>query len=238
MKNIERLLLAIILSSVALAACLIAIPAQASPLLIDCPRADVEVRFTNPKPGDTVSRVVQIEGSAKVPDSYGYRLDFSPTGREAWAPIGGEVRQIVVNGQLGVWDSGSVPDGAYTIRLRALDQARQYCDAFVNITVNNTRPTPTLIPTEEPTEPSAPAVPTTIPTVLLPGETPLPTRTPRPAATPGSSSPLPGGLNFDSILGSVSDLFQLLGRTCLFGVAAGAGIMSVVGVIFLVRRLI
>lgn len=208
---------------------------EAAPPRIDCPRSDVEVRITNPKPNDTVSRAVQIEGSAKVPDFQSYQLAVSPAGRDAYAPVGSEVRQPVVNGQLGVWDSAGVPEGGYSIRLRVFDNARQYCEAFVSVTVNNKAATPTPFPTDEPPDtPIPPGAPTSVPQIVLPGETPAPTRTPRATATPGGSS---GGLNFDAIAGSMSDLGALLARTCLFGIAVGAGIMLVVGVIYFVRRL-
>lgn len=207
---------------------------EAAPPRIDCPRSEVEVRITNPKPNDTVSRAVQIEGSAKVPDFQAYQLATSPAGREAFTPVGSEVRQLVVNGQLGVWDSAGVPEGGYTIRLRVFDNARQYCEAFVNVVVNNKQSTPTAFPTDEPPDTPAPSVPTSVPQIVLPGETPQPTRPARPTATPGGS----GGLNFDAITDSMGDLVGLLGRTCLFGIAVGAGIMLVIGVIYLVRRLI
>lgn len=244
MSTIVRLGIAAWLVVSLLLPALIASPAAAMPLRIDCPRADISVRFSQPQANATVSGLVQIEGSTVVPEFVSYRVDLSPAGRDAFGPLGPEVKQLVQNGQLAVWDSASVADGGYTLRLRAFDTARQYCEAFVTIQVNNSRPTPTVTFTPEPTDtPLPPTVPTAVPTVFvnLPTQAPsestreaAPTRTPVPSSS--GSGLLPSGLNLDSIIASITDAFRLLGRTFVFGMAVAAGIMLVVGVLFFVRR--
>ena len=78
MKNVLRVGLMLTLLLLGFAFYLASQPVQAAPLRIDCPRSDIEVRFTNPKPNDTVARSVQLEGSTKVPDFQAYQLYVAP----------------------------------------------------------------------------------------------------------------------------------------------------------------
>lgn len=218
--------------------------ALAAPNAID--DCEAKARILSPVPGATVNGIVQIEGTAALGDFVRYELAVAPNGTQAFGNIGGG-QQPIVNGQLGVWDSASVVDGAYAIRLRVVDITSNYCEAFVgNINVRNSGPTEIPTPAETPTpqETEAPpiqnAVPTPVPTTPAAGTPAASVTAPRPAPsrTPEAGSGGIGGIEIDQIVQAATDFFAALGRIFLFGVLAMAGIFFFVGVIYFVRRVL
>lgn len=224
----------------------LAIRAIAAPNLRDCSGGNAAILA--PQSGATVTGVVQIEGTASLGGDFRYyKLEVAPAGTEAWGNLVGEAQQQVVNGQLGVWDSAAVADGAYTIRLRVVDPTGNYCEATVtNIVVQNSVPTAvptpefTITPTEAP--PIQNAVPTPVPTVSTEG-TPTPGPSPTSVRPSITRTPAPvgatfGGIEIESVVNAVTDFSTALGRTFLFGMFTMAGIFVLVGVIFFVRRVL
>jgi hypothetical protein len=223
------------------------LPADAAPNLRDCSGGNAAILA--PASGTTVFGIVQIEGTASLGGEFRYyKLEVAPVGTEAWGDLVGQAGQQVVNGQLGVWDSAAVPDGAYMIRLRVVDPTGNYCEIIVtNILVQNAvPPTPTIEVTPTPEETEAPpiqnAVPTPLPTTPAAEETgtPEPTETPE-ASAEGEETPEPGGIggiNIDEIVQVATDFATALGRIFLFGVVAMAGIFFFVGVVYFVRRVL
>ena len=66
---------------------------------------------------------------------------------EEWVPIGQAHETPVIDGQLGIWYTTTVPDGAYKLRLRVVRRDGSYNEYFVrNLCVFNTVPeaTPTV----------------------------------------------------------------------------------------------
>lgn len=242
-SKISRVIFAVWLS-VTLAAMFRA-PTFAAPNARDC--AGGNAAILAPTTGATVFGIVQIEGTASLGGDFQYyKLEVAPVGTEAWGDLTGQAAQQVVNGQLGVWDSAAVPDGAYTIRLRVVDPTGNYCEAQVtNVLVRNSAPpTPTVLETPTPVETEAPpiqnAVPTPVPTTPAAG-TPAATITPPragPSRTPAPGSGGIGGIEMDQIVGMVTDFFSVLARIFLFGVLAMAGIFFFVGVVYFVRRVL
>lgn len=228
-----------------------ALPAVASPNARDCSGGNAII--TTPASGAIVFGIVQIEGTASIGGDFQYyKLEVAPTGSQGWGDISGEARQQVINGQLGVWDSAGVPDGAYDMRLRVVDPTGNYCEALVtNVHVQNAAPpTPTLaapvnVDTPSPTEapPIQNAVPTPVPTIASPGETGTPGATatpfrPSPSRTPDASSGGIGGIQISQVVDAASEVGNTLMRTFLFGALAMAAILFLVGVIFFVRRVL
>jgi hypothetical protein len=225
------------------------VPAEGAPPALNCSAANAAI--IAPQPGAPLSGVVQIEGTAALGNTFQYyKLEFAIAGRNDFTVFSGLVRQPVVNGQLAVWDSASVPDGVYAIRLRVVDTTGNYCEALVSgLQVQNSvpvqpteAPTPTVAETEAP--PVGNVVPSAIPTIQLglptepgAGATITPRASPPASRTPsatGSSS----GLNLSGFFDAVGEIFNGLVRTLLFGAMAMAGVLLVIGVIFYVRRVL
>ncbi len=164
--------------------------------------------ITSPAPGSTIAGTVQIKGTAVHPRFQRYELYYSPepVTNSSWVFIGKEAHaNPVVNGVLGVWNTRSVPDGRYSLRLRVVRIDGNYDEYFSrHLNVSNTHPTATYTPavTATPTRTPTPLPPTPTIIISVPGAestegrpTSTPTATP-PASGSGNSraskSPLPG----------------------------------------------
>lgn len=220
--------------------------ALAAPNMRDCSGGNAVI--IAPQSGANVTGIVQIEGTASLGGDFQYyKLEVAPVGTEAWGNLVGEAREQVVNGQLGVWDSASAADGAYTIRLRVVDPTGNYCEATVtNINVQNSVPTAvptpefTVTPTEAP--PIQNAVPTPLPTIPAQG---TPAAGPSPTAVRPSitRTPVPvgttlGGIEVEPLVDAATGFLTGLGRVFVFGMFAMGAIFVLVGVIFFVRRVL
>jgi hypothetical protein len=156
-----------------------------------------------------VRDVVQIIGTAVHPQFQRYELYYAPSpvpSDQSWTFIGDAHNNQQPLGLLGTWDSRSVPDGAYVLRVRVVRQDGNYIDSDARrVIVANSRapetptpdpaatPVPELPPTAEPVvdEPTIeqPTVVVEIPTIA-----PTPTLEPGDAAalaTPTGGTPEP-----------------------------------------------
>ena len=147
--------------------------------------SQIQVAIVDPPDGMLVGGVVQVFGSANVPDFASYELQYGES-HDPGAfsqPIYGPANAPVVNGQLGQWDTTQLKSGPHTLRLLVRDNKGAQYEARVRVFVENNaaptpeQPTPTwtpevVPPTETPTLPPAP-VPDT-PTPVPPPPTPLP----------------------------------------------------------------
>ena len=110
--------------------------------------------ITNPTSNAIVRDVVEITGSADYPQFQFYIIELSPepiTG-DQWNIIGTIHEQPVANGVLETWDTTTVPDGSYTIRLRVVRLDGNYSEFFSQqVVVSNAQPLPTDTPTPAPT---------------------------------------------------------------------------------------
>jgi hypothetical protein len=120
--------------------------------------------ITSPATGASVSGDVAIMGTAVIDPFQKYELHFKldPSGDDAYVYFAGATTPIV-NGQLGVWQTGALPPGTYSLRLRVVKVDGNYAEYYTtNITVNqgaaaaaqepeatptSSEPTPTPIPT-------------------------------------------------------------------------------------------
>lgn len=150
--------------------------------------------IAQPAQDASVRGIVQIIGTATHPQFQRYELYYAPwpvPSDQSWIFIGDAHYNQQPLGLLGIWDSRSVPDGAYALRVRVVKMDSNYLDSDPRrVLVVNTRPlsSPTPVATDTPV--SAPTVarptPTTVIEVLPTAEppTPEPTPTPEPEITP------------------------------------------------------
>ena len=97
------------------------------------PRGRVEI--SSPAPGATVGGTISIIGTVSLSDLQSFWLEFGPgTDPQQWIPIGRPRDEEVAAGRLALWDTTQIPDGLYTVRLRALRQGQQpgYSDYYVS----------------------------------------------------------------------------------------------------------
>ncbi len=143
--------------------------------------------ITSPQPLSVVRGRVTIEGTAVHPNFLRYELYYSPepVRDDSWVFIGEAHYNQVANGFLGTWDTTSLPDGLYSLRLRVVRQDANYEEYIVRgLQVANTQPTDTPTPAATPTPTATPTPLPPTPTVLVMApvlETPT---TPEPAGTP------------------------------------------------------
>ncbi len=194
--------------------------------------------ITEPKPGATVAGAVQIKGTAVHPQFQRYELYFSPepVTNSSWVFIGEAHRTPVVNGVLGVWDTRSVPDGRYSLRLRVVRRDGNYDEYFTrHLLVSNTRPTATYTPevTETPTSTPTPLPPTPTIIISVPGEaTEEPTSTPTktPVAHAAADSSKTTGISLKPSF-STTDLKQSFVK----GVRLAVEVFLLVAVLYVVK---
>jgi hypothetical protein len=162
--------------------------------------------IAQPGEGAVVRDVIQIIGTATHPQFQRYELYYAPypvPSDQSWIFIGDAHNNQQPLGLLGTWDSRSVPDGAYALRVRVVKADGNYLDSDPRrVTVANTAPvdTPTpeapltplpeLPPTESPVDATAVVE---APTAPAPGSVAVPTIAPTPTeevtgAAAGSSA--------------------------------------------------
>jgi hypothetical protein len=79
-----------------------------------------QIMITAPEPGDEVSGTVEISGTANVPNFGFFKYEIAPMGSQNWATISAE-RTPKVNGVLGQWNTSSLTNGFYFLRLVITD---------------------------------------------------------------------------------------------------------------------
>jgi hypothetical protein len=105
-------------------------PTPSKPLVVpaDCPNPGV--RISEPGTGATVSGVIQLVGSASIPDFHYYKFEFRGKRFGDWTFIQ-RFDQSINGGILGAWDTRSVPSGEYEFRLVVVDKTGNYPDPCV-----------------------------------------------------------------------------------------------------------
>jgi hypothetical protein len=189
---------------------LILVAAQASP----------PVAITSPAPDEVLRGSVAITGKVDVPSFVSAQLDFAyasnPT--NTWFNIQ-TFTQPPVDSTLATWDTTSITDGDYVLRLlvNLADGTLQEVTVPVKIG-NDALPTPTLVPTATP-QPDL----VLIPTPFLLGASPTPTEVQRPTPTALPTNPVALGQN---------QIYASLGR----GALVILGLFALAGIIIRVRR--
>jgi hypothetical protein len=94
-----------------------------------------EIILTSPEPGQEVSGTVMLVGTVDV-DNFGfYKYEVAAQGAETWATISAG-REIVRNGDVGLWDTSTLTPGDYQLRLEVTDnQGRSYPACVIPVRV-------------------------------------------------------------------------------------------------------
>ena len=128
-------------------------------------QADLAI-ISFPGNNEVIRGIISITGSATHPAFDRFQIAYArePVIRnDAWITIGIERRDQIVNGELAIWDTRTIPDGSYSLRLRAIRIDGNYAEIEIKqVVVANTQPTET--PT--PATPAGTATPTISPTPL------------------------------------------------------------------------
>lgn len=148
---------------------------------------DTPVALTSPQTGETLRGQVEIQGMMELPNFSSAELSFayaSDSG-ESWFTIQ-TFPQLVAGPVLATWDTTSVTDGDYSLRLRVFLQDGTFQDALISdLKIRNDElpPTATVTPTDavfnfqpldQPPGTSAVSEGTPTPVIIYPTSTPLP----------------------------------------------------------------
>ena len=79
-----------------------------------------QIMITAPEPGATVTGTVEIMGTASVPNFGFFKYEVAPRGSQNWATISAG-RDPKVNEVLGTWNTSSLTNGDYFLRLVVTD---------------------------------------------------------------------------------------------------------------------
>jgi len=119
-----------------------------------------DIRITSPQNGSQVAGVVSITGSASHPNFLQYALEWAPVDNPGlWYPLTNPPQtEFVLNRVLGFWNTNTVADGQYYLRLHVwlTDGSSIYYPSMqgMSVQVSNTATTPpTTTPTPRPNKP-------------------------------------------------------------------------------------
>ena len=184
-----------------------------------------DVKITAPDPGTPLQGIVTIEGNTLVEGfvswemSFGYANDSTGT----WFLIA-EGDEQVTSGELTQWDTTTITDGDYNLRLTVyLQGGRREHDVINNLRVRNYSPIETMTPT--PTLTSTPYTETPRPSLT-------PTKTIQPTETPIPNTPTPLPANPATI--TQSDINNSLIR----GAAGALAAFILIGLYLSIKRMI
>lgn len=186
---------------------------------------DPVAEILSPRTGESIRGAVTILGTASAPNFQRYKVEYASqqTDTVNWFLIG-EVTQQVTNGPLAQWDTSTVDDGLYQIRLRLIQRDGAVVQTVVTgLIVQNNVPTPLPVATLSTAETATlEAVPTEVatltpvvvqpPTEAIPA-TETPTELPPPTLISSSSDPTESTANVAS-----GSLLTASLNACLSGV--------------------
>ncbi len=180
------------------------------------------VQIQSPLPGQALQGKAAINAYTSVPGFQSAELTFaySRNSQNTWFFIA-ESDQPVAGGTVAQWDTTTITDGIYSLRLVVhLADGSQQTAIVSGIRVRNYTPIETDTPT--------PVTPTA---TLVPGDTPVPTITPTATATP--VPPTATALPANPAQLSMSNLYISLGKGALGTVAA----LALIGLYTSARRI-
>jgi len=175
------------------------------------------VAITSPRADDVLRGSIAITGTTDVPDFLSAQLDFkyASDSTENWFTLQTS-SQPTLDSTLSTWDTTSITDGNYILRLQVFltDGTSQEVTVPISILNDSTIPTPTVTPTSTPETIFLGQVPTP----FLLAASPTPTDVPRPTPTPLPVNPI--SLNQSKIYASLTR-----GALVVIGLFVFAGII-------------
>ncbi len=94
-------------------------------------------KITSPSYNQTISGSIAIEGRATSPDFLGYELLWQPVNQpQTWFMMK-QSDQKVLNGLLGIWNSSSLPQGEYRIKLLVNDKNFNFIEYEIEVSLEN-----------------------------------------------------------------------------------------------------
>ncbi len=192
-------------------------------LLLIAAQDSPPIAITSPAADEVLRGQVTITGTMDVPGFASAQLDFAyvsnPT--DTWFTIQ-TFSQPIANSTLTMWDTTSITDGGYVLRLRVNFQDGTFQEVTVPIKIGNDAvPTPSPEPTLRMSTPEEVTV--LVPTPFLLAASPTPTEVPRPTPTALPANPASLGQN---------EIYGSLGR----GALVILGLFALAGLIIRVRR--
>lgn len=158
------------------------------------------VAIASPVAGEILHGEITIIGSTDIPNFFSAQLDFNYASDDgdSWFPLAA-LSQPLLDSPLYLWNTASVTDGDYILRLRVNLADGTFREATVPITIQNDAPilTPTPMVTSTPES----SLGFQVPTPFLLAASPTPTEVPRPTPTP--LPPNPASLTQSTILSSL-----------------------------------
>jgi len=146
------------------------------------------VAITSPASGEILHGEITIVGSTDIPNFLSAQLDFkyASDDGDGWFPLA-TLSQPALDSPLYLWNTASITDGDYILRLRVVLTEGTFQEATVPITIQNDAPilTPTPVVTSTPES----SIGVQIPTPFLLAASPTPTEVPRPTPTPLPANP-------------------------------------------------
>jgi membrane carboxypeptidase/penicillin-binding protein PbpC len=107
----------------------------------ETPASFEEVHITSPLMFADGRGVMEIAGSAAGEDFISYRLEYGQGLNPLyWNLLGVDVTRPVTEDLLGTWDTTTLQDGLYTLRLMVLRSEGRLDEALVQVTLDNTPP--------------------------------------------------------------------------------------------------
>lgn len=88
------------------------------------------IMLDSPKPGDPVSGIIELTGTANIPNFAFYKYEISAMGTNIWATISAGDKPVTKE-KLGDWDTTTLANGDYFLQLVVIDNAGKTLDPCV-----------------------------------------------------------------------------------------------------------
>lgn len=114
--------------------------------LIQAPNPSEDALITSPANYSYVSGIVDIMGTVQTQDLTSYRIQVGQGLNPAsWLQIGEDLTRKITNRKIVEWDTTSIEDGLYAMRLMVIRENFQVDTHTIQVSVDNTPPTGKII---------------------------------------------------------------------------------------------